>query len=171
MRHLLLMRHANAERATIDVPDHERTLSDNGVAACARVGALLAPEPGAAEHVLCSSAVRARETLAGVAASAGWDRAAGTPTVRYDRRLYGARRQQIIDAIRATDDDVAKLMVVAHDPGLSEVARVLAGRGDGTHDARLRESFPPAALARLEFAVSSWRDVGPGRGALTAFVA
>ncbi len=171
MKYLLLMRHANSESGTIDVSDHDRTLSDRGLSACARVGALLAPEPCAAEHVLCSSATRARQTLTGVAIDAGWDLPAGKPTVEYDRRLYVASCQQIIDAIRASDDDVSRLMVVAHYPGLGDAARLLTGRGDETHYARLLESFPPAALARLEFSTGSWREIGPGGGVLTRFVA
>ncbi|MDA1261105.1 MAG: histidine phosphatase family protein [Planctomycetota bacterium] len=171
MKYLLLMRHANSESGTIDVSDHDRTLSDRGLAACARVGALLTPEPHAAEHVLCSSATRARQTLAAVAVDAGWDLRAGKPTVDYDRRLYVASCKQIIDAIRATDDDVSRLMVVAHYPGLGDAARLLAGQGDETHYTRLCESFPPAALARLEFSTGHWREGGPGGGVLTTFVA
>lgn len=171
MKYLLLMRHANSESGTIDVSDHDRTLSDRGLSACARVGALLAPEPCAAEHVLCSSATRARQTLTGVAIDAGWDLRAGKPTVKYDRRLYVASCQQIIKAIRASDDEVSRLMVVAHDPGLGDAARLLTGGGDEAHYKRLLESFPPAALARLEFSTASWREIAPGGGVLTRFVA
>jgi len=171
LKYLLLMRHANSESGTIDVSDHDRTLSNRGISACVRVGALLAPEPCAAEHVLCSSATRARQTLTGLAIHAGWDVPAGKPTVEYDRHLYVASGQQIIDVIRASNDNVSRLMVVAHCPGLGDAARLLTGRGDETHYARLLESFPPAALARFEFSTSSWREIGPGGGVLTRFVA
>ena len=171
MKYLLLMRHANSVSGTKDVSDHDRMLSDRGLSACARVGALLAPEPCAAEHVLCSSATRARQTLTGVAIDAGWDLPAGKPTVEYDQRLYVASCQQIIDAIRAIDDDVSRLMVVAHYPGLGDAARLLTAMGDETQYAPLLESFPPAALARLEFSTGSWREIGPGGGVLSRFVA
>ena len=44
------MRHANSESGTIDVSDHDRTLSDRGLSACVRVGALLCLEHDAGER-------------------------------------------------------------------------------------------------------------------------
>ena len=58
------------------------------------------------------------------------------------------------------DRSLGECGVKAHCPGLGDAARLLAGRGDETHYARLLESFPPAVLAHLEFGVGSGRDVG-----------
>jgi phosphohistidine phosphatase len=109
--------------------------------------------------VLCSSAVRTQETLELIrSALAG-------ATVAVEDELYGASSDELLGRIRAVPDEVASVMVIGHNPGLHQLALVLAASG-GERD-RLREKFPTAALATLAFRGSS---VAPGSATLAAYV-
>jgi phosphohistidine phosphatase len=60
-------------------------------------------------------------------------------------------------------------MLIGHNPGIEQLARALAGRGDDAALRRLRDHYPPAGLAVIEFDLSSWSDVRPAAGRLSAF--
>ena len=162
MPRLRLLRHAHASNDADS--DFERPLSQRGRDEARRVGERLAGEGAAPGLVLCSASLRTRETLAGLedagAVADGAER-------RFDEALYLASARQILDALRDLspgDDDV---LVVAHNPGIHELAVALAGEGDRDAYDALRAGMKPAALCTLE--VASWPDLAPGAARLTAF--
>lgn len=111
--------------------------------------------------VLCSTATRARQTL---------ERTGVQAPVRYVERLYGATPGMVIDEINGVNEDVTSLLVVGHEPTMSEVATGLAG-ADGTDNAareRLSEKFPTSGIAVLEVA-GRWKDLTLGGAALVDF--
>jgi phosphohistidine phosphatase len=61
-------------------------------------------------------------------------------------------------------------MIVAHNPGLAELAVVLAGRGDRYELARLNQEFPTTSLALIDFDVERWKEARPQEGELDRFV-
>jgi phosphohistidine phosphatase len=64
---------------------------------------------------------------------------------------------------------VGTVLLVGHDPGLHELALVLAGSGRRAALDRLREKFPTGALAVLEAELRSWRELAPGAARLVEF--
>jgi phosphohistidine phosphatase len=111
--------------------------------------------------VLCSSAVRTRETL---------DRllpALGSPEVLIERELYEASATDLLNRLRRVPDTAESVLLIGHQPAIQQLAVGLAG--DGEHLARLRDKFPTAALASLQF-VGAWEDLGPGRAELVDYV-
>ena len=111
--------------------------------------------------VLCSSAARARQTLELMRP------ALGSPEVVSDERLYRASGEELLQRVRALPDDVLEAMLVGHNPGLHELALVLA---DDAGRAPLAENLPTGALVTLDLPVSSWADVVEGEGTLESFV-
>ena len=59
--------------------------------------------------------------------------------------------------------------MLAHNPGIGNLARALAGEGDRTAIARLAAQFPPGACASFRFELASWGGLSPGGGRLTEF--
>ena len=112
--------------------------------------------------VLCSSAVRARQTLEGVAPALG-----GHVEVLVEDGLYGAWGTDLAARLRAVPDDVASAMLIGHQPAIQELALMLAGGGERI-DA-LQDKFPTGALAVLAFS-GGWSALAPGVAELTAFV-
>jgi phosphohistidine phosphatase len=113
----------------------------------------------AIDAVLCSTATRARETLAHTGIDA---------PVRYAGRLYDTVPGTVIDEITHFDDDVAVLLVVAHEPTLTQVA---LGLSDGSNTAaaeRISTKYPTSAMAVFRL-TGSWKSVELGSAELVDF--
>jgi phosphohistidine phosphatase len=164
MRWLLLLRHGKAIPAT-GRDDHERSLVERGRRDAARIGAFVAAIDMIPDLMIDSGAARTRETATIVAA--GWPRPVER---RVEPGLYEASWQAIQTIVRALPDAKPHVMLVAHNPGLADLATHLAGRGARSEMQRLAAKFPTSALAILEFDVDRWRDVEPGGGLLARFV-
>ncbi|MGH3563389.1 MAG: SixA phosphatase family protein, partial [Mycobacterium sp.] len=120
-RTLVLLRHAKSAYPA-GVADHDRPLAPRGIREAGLAGDWLLANLAGIDEVLCSTAIRARQTLA----HAGIDAA-----VRYVERLYDAAPGVVIDEINRVGDDVSTLLVIGHEPAMSRVALGLAG-ADGT---------------------------------------
>ena len=164
MRWLLLLRHAKAIPAT-GRDDHERPLVERGQRDAARIGAFIAAIDMIPNLLIDSGAARTRETAAIVAQ--GWPRQVERSV---EPGLYDASWQAIQTIVRALPDTKPHVMLVAHNPGLADLATHLAGRGARSEMQAMATKFPTAALAILEFDTDHWRDVEPGGGLLARFV-
>jgi phosphohistidine phosphatase len=121
----------------------------------------------APELVLISTSARTRQTadlvLREIAAKAD-----------YRETLYLAQADKILSLVQAAPQNVSGVMVVGHNPGLEELAVLLArekvARKERARRDVLEEKFPTAALAVLDFDVEKWREIRPGEGKLADFV-
>ena len=126
---LLLMRHAKSAYPP-GVADHDRPLAPRGIREAGLAGDWLRANVPAIDAVLCSTATRARQTLAQTGIDA---------TVRYSERLYGATPGTMIDEINEVADTVDALLVVGHEPTMSVCSDRPGGRrwyrrgSGGTH--------------------------------------
>lgn len=158
-RTLLLMRHAKSDYPP-GVADHERPLAPRGIREAGLAGDWLRANAPAVDAVLCSTATRARETLANTRIDA---------PVRYSERLYGATPGTMIEEINTVDDDVQTLLVVGHEPTMSALALGLAGEGtDAGAAERISVKYPTSAIAVLRVP-SGWKGLELGRAALIGF--
>ena len=159
-RTLLLMRHAKSDYPD-GVPDHDRPLAPRGVRQAGLAGDWLRANVPAIDAVLCSTATRARQTLANTGIDA---------PVRYSERLYDATPGTMIDEINETADTVATLLVIGHEPATSALALTLAG-DDGTDPLvveHISVKFPTSAIAVLGVPCA-WKGLEPRRAALAGF--
>ena len=125
VRTLVLLRHAKAETPG-ERPDFERTLSGQGDADADAAGSWLADERLRPDLVLCSSARRTRQTWQGVSvALAQADPDAASPEVHYEQGLYDGGRTEVIDLLRAVPDGVRTVLVIGHNPTMSDVSILL----------------------------------------------
>jgi phosphohistidine phosphatase len=144
--------------------DLARPLTPKGLEEAARVGVYLADEQLIPDLALISSAQRARET---------WDVARGRlgdVPARSEPRLYGASPDGILTMLRGIEAGVRTLLMVGHNPGFEELAKLLAGSGDHDSQARLMQGYPPAGLAVIDFSVEDWGEAAPHSGRLDRFV-
>ncbi len=159
-RTLVLLRHAKSAYPE-GVPDHDRPLAPRGQREAGLAGDWLRANLSPIDAVLCSTATRARETLAHTAIDA---------PVRYVDRLYDAVPGTVIDEITRVGDDVIVLLLVAHEPTMSEVALGLANSDTSNTAAaeRISAKFPTSAMAVLRI-TGSWKDVELGSAELVDF--
>ncbi|CTQ51139.1 SixA phosphatase family protein [Jannaschia donghaensis] len=109
---LILLRHTKSDWTDPAQQDRDRPLNDRGRAAAAEVGKWLTSRGYLPDLVLCSDAVRTRETFA----------ALDLPDTTVDHRadLYLADADTILALARA--QTAACVLIVAHNPGIAEAA-------------------------------------------------
>lgn len=145
---LILMRHAAAAGAA---RDEERPLTAGGRLAAAEAGSWLRSTLPAIDAVLCSAAVRTRETLAALAIDA---------PVEYLDELYNAGVEDIVEQISAAPASARTLLVVGHAPGIPATAYELA-TSEGQPSTPLLDDlrgFPAGGIAVLRVA-AGWAEL------------
>lgn len=157
-RTLVLLRHAKAETPP-GVPDDRRPLSPRGHADAHAAGAWLATR-AVPELVLCSPTKRTRQTWHAVAANLppGAD-----PEVRYERRLYLGGAEELLQLVRETEDTVSSVLLIGHNPTLSQLAFDLDLEGDRLDSDGLRT----CGLA-VHSVDGPWSRCGAGQAPITA---
>ena len=161
MHSLYLLRHAKSSWDDPTLADHDRPLAPRGRRDAKLIAKHLRGAGGDPELVLCSSAVRTRETLELLRpALAG-------ATVMVEEELYGASSDDLLARVRLVPDPVASVLLIGHNPGLHELALWLATAGEELE--RLELKFPTAALATLVLA-TTWSRLAPAGATLEAYV-
>jgi phosphohistidine phosphatase len=165
MRRLMLLRHAKSDWSVGGQSDAERALAPRGRAVAPVVGRYMAQHGLRPDLALVSPARRTRETwdLVGPAFDA-------PPPAKFDKRLYEARAAAILAVIQQAPDEAHTLLLVGHNPGMQELANLLAAAGDRDARQALAEKFPTAALAVIDLPVDRWKDVRAQAGRLDRFV-
>ncbi len=153
MKTLLLLRHA---KAGVGAPDRDRGLTGRGRRQSAAAGRYLAAEDLLPDLVICSDARRTRETLDGLGLEDG-TAAIFTP------ELYDGHVPELLDLVRGIEAaDVSRVLVIGHNPTVSDAGRFLAREGDRASLSRLALGMPTSGLAVLKFEAASWSAVGAG---------
>ena len=143
MRHLILMRHGDAERQSAGLGDFERALTPEGRAESRSIGQALATAGLAPDLALISSARRTAETWKAVA------EAFPKTAVLEDRSLYGASAVRLAAAAQDAAPRANVLIIVGHNPGIHQYAihlAIQAGASDAAA-APLFERFPTGSTA------------------------
>ena len=162
---LSILRHAKSSWENPGAKDFDRPLAKRGEAAAPRMGAFMAKKGLTPDRILCSPAVRARQTLELLLPEL-----AGAPTVEYEEAFYLAAPSVLLGRVRKIGPKVHHVMIVGHDPGMQGLATDLAGTGDAEALAALARKFPTAGLAVIRFKAREWAKIGPGKGHLDIFM-
>jgi phosphohistidine phosphatase len=163
MHRLHLLRHAKSDRDQ-PVDDKERHLNRRGREAARHVGESLPEAIGPLDLVLCSSALRTRETAELALACYR-----SPPPVRYEDALYLAGAAALLRRLRRLDETEGTVLVIGHNPGLHELAAMLAAPHSPHYRDLAGGKFPTAA--RASFAVEdSWASLDRGRHPLIDYV-
>ena len=139
MNRLLLLRHAKSSWDDPSLADHERPLARRGHRAAESMAEHLRSSVPHPDLVLCSSALRTRETLDRMS------KAFGDAEVVVDDDLYGATEELLLERLRGVADRFETVAIIGHNPGVHDLAIALAG--SGTDLGRMRAKFPTGALA------------------------
>jgi phosphohistidine phosphatase len=163
MHQLLLLRHAKSSWDERGVADRDRPLSPRGRQAAEAVRGMMREMGLAPDLVLVSTARRTRETAE---ALEPWDE---TPLTEALDALYLAAAEELLATLRGVPATVRSVLLVGHNPGLHELALLLAGaQAQNLADEdmrRLARGFPTAALAEFSMA-RPWAELEPGGGRL-----
>lgn len=153
MLELWILRHAHSGWDGDSGSDHERPLSARGRRSVRELGEFLAARNEAPSRILCSTAMRARQTVELLAATAGWD-----VDVRHTRDLYEATASGVLSEIRTLDDESSPLLVAGHQPASADLASRLIGG--------CSFRMPTAGLISIGCEIDRWSSLRFGNGSL-----
>ncbi len=161
---ILLLRHAKSSWDHPGLRDHDRPLSGRGQRAAPAMGAHLADTGLRIDRIVSSTAARALATARRFREA--FDRGVELTT---RRDLYHADAATLLAVAleEANGNEDARILLVAHNPGMHDLAIDLCGEGDPDTVRRLRAKFPTGALAEFD---RSAKAAGPGRGRLLRFL-
>jgi phosphohistidine phosphatase len=162
MKILTLLRHAKSGWDDPVTCDFDRPLNPRGRRAARTVGREMRRLGLVFDRVAASPARRVIETVEEV------EGAFGRLDPAYDKRIYLAAPETLLELVRETADEVTRLLLVGHNPGLEELALTLASTG--AERTELAAKYPTATLAEISLPVASWTAVAEGSGTLTRFI-
>lgn len=163
VKRLLLMRHAKSSWDDPKLADAERPLAPRGRKAAARVAKHMKKSGLEPSIVLCTSAVRARQTLE-ILKSALPE----STTVKIEPRLYTAGSKELMNRLRRLSGRARSVLIIGHNPAIQELALELLS--DEAQAAEVSKKFPTAALAIFDVRIREWKNLGPGKASLVNFV-
>ena len=148
MKELILVRHAKSSWRDPSLDDHSRPLNKRGKRDAPEMGERLARRGCDPDLLMSSSADRALETAKAVAEKLGYPR----ERIRVEKRIYHARVDELLAAIRGVDASVKTLMMFGHNPGFTDLANLLGPRD--------LFNMPTCAVLHLRFDSDTWATVG-----------
>ena len=157
---LILTRHAKSAWDDPTMADHDRPLNERGRAAAADLGGWLASRGYQPDMVLCSDALRTRETWAGVAPALQQ-----APDLVLKPSLYHAGPDVMLAVLRHARGDT--VMMIGHNPGIAEFAGRILARAPVSPE-MLR--YPTGATLVASFEIDDWAQVDWGLGAQRDFI-
>jgi phosphohistidine phosphatase len=146
--------------------DFDRPLSVRGRKDASVVGAFLAQHEIAPDLILCSTACRTRVTLALVLPFLR-----GETAIRMEDGIYLASAAKLTARLKQLDSAARQVMIIAHNPGLQELAVMLSSKDRSADLAAIEDKFPTGAFAQIDLKGSRWSSIEPHSGALIRFVA
>jgi phosphohistidine phosphatase len=147
VKRLFLLRHAKSSWADHRLGDAERPLAPRGERDAPRVGGRLHAHGCAPDCILSSTARRAEETARRVADPLGYARAA----ICREAALYLASPEDIVAIVAAQRAAIATLLLVGHNPGLTELAGALAPK-------LALANLPTAGVVGFEIEADDWSE-------------
>ena len=150
VKRLMILRHAKSDWDALVRRDHERPLNKRGARAARTMGKLVSKTDQVPDHIISSTATRAR-TTAEIAGEAGeWG-----ATLELTDALYGTSADGAMRVAAGCDPDVDRLMLVGHQPAWGSLVSALTGA-----PVQVRT----ATLVAIDLSISGWGHVETARG-------
>jgi phosphohistidine phosphatase len=146
MIRLALVRHAKSDWSSPGLADHDRPLNERGERDAPMMAARLAEDGFAPDVIVSSTALRARTTAQAFADEFGM------PVV-LEESLYAAPASHLLRGVQDAGDGVASVLLVAHNPGITDLAYALSQE-------RIQH-MPTCAIARFawDLDASQWSAI------------
>jgi phosphohistidine phosphatase len=151
MMRLSLLRHAQADDPVSNQQDWDRPLTRRGTLDAKEMVRRMKVAKQKPDLILSSPAIRARQTAEAFSACFASAR------LQFVEALYLAEPKQLLACIREHGGTAKHLLVVAHNPGITEFA-------DQLSQERSVEAMPTGAIVTAEFDVHTWQELVPGTG-------
>jgi phosphohistidine phosphatase len=157
MKKLYLVRHAKSSWDDPDLDDFDRPLNERGEHDASFMGFRLREMNIKIERLIASNATRALLT-AGIFA----ERLEYPPAkIIKPSAMYGGDVEELLGIVHKLDNDVNEVMMVGHNPGLTDFAQYLT--------TERFEKIPTSGIFCVGFDVTSWQLIAKESGSLIFF--
>ena len=156
-RELFILRHAKSDWDSSAKTDSERPLNKRGRKDAPRIGAWMREHYLYPGWVLCSTAVRARETLNALFLGQG---------IQFSQDLYLADLRTLLKVLHEIPPEQNSVMLVGHNPGLDDLVNFLSNMPIPLTDTG--KLMTTACLAEFKLP-DNWDDL-KGKGELVHIV-
>jgi phosphohistidine phosphatase len=127
-RRLYLLRHAKSSWDDAMISDHARPLTARGRRSLELLSGYIVDHELEPDLILCSTARRARDTLAGLPLD--------QTKAHVEAPLYSAHTDDLIERLGVVDPAIRSVMVIGHNPALQMlILRLTGGCGPAHHHA------------------------------------
>jgi len=154
MKTLLLMRHGEAGWGDFGQADKERTLTKRGIKQVHHIASQMLGKAILPDKIISSTAKRAEMTAQTLATDLNYS----IESIQWCDDLYLAESNHLLATAMQADDTIQTLAIIAHNPGLSELAHSLLSGGI--------EGMSPADVIAIRWEVGHWQDIATTRGTL-----
>lgn len=162
-KRLFLLRHALAVNELSD-GDENRPLAPKGKEDAQALGKYMLDNDYMPDFVLCSPARRTRQTLERLQSHLSFD------NKQMPNILYSGSTGDYLHEIQKCNDDHQNILIVAHNPSIYDLVRLLAAQGQDSVMQRLSEGYQPATLSVVNCACQKWADIQPVENELANLV-
>ena len=149
MKHLVLVRHAKSSWANANQRDVHRPLNERGLRNAPDMGSRILAHGPFPERIISSHAQRALHTAQLIADAADYPRG----HIEIVEEIYEASPETLLAVLRAQPDSYSRLMLVGHNPGLTELAARLCPA------ARIA-NIPTCGVLYLDLEQPDWASTG-----------
>ena len=143
-RQLVLIRHTKSSWSDLSLSDFERPLKKDRLEDAEKMAKALRTLNLKPQHIICSAALRTRQTGEYFYNALDFDPA----KVQFDKRIYECMPEDLYEVIRETDAEVTSLVVIGHNPALTYFTNYYSGK-------QIIE-MPTTGVAWLEFETDNW---------------
>jgi phosphohistidine phosphatase len=162
MRTLHLLRHAKSSWKDPNLDDHDRPLNKRGRQTAKLIAAYFRLAKIAPDLVICSTAVRARQTLDPIA------KTRKSAKVVIEREIYEGMEQTLWEQLRNLPKRPKCVLLIGHNPGLQDLALALADASSGELLTSLKDKFPTGTIASFRVK-GAWKALKPHHAVLFSY--
>jgi phosphohistidine phosphatase len=150
-KEIILVRHGKAADHTTYKRDIDRVLTERGVGDGYKMGEKLIEEGISPDLILTSPAARANHTALIISRVMKLQE----DKLKFVNRLYHCSADTFLDEIYSLPEDINSVMMVAHNPGVTDLAYELTRGGTSF--------LPTTGVAVIKFKGVLWKDIGSAK--------
>lgn len=145
--HLFICRHGDAQMPAFRQHDYDRKLTDTGKLEAENAGKWLNSSAGKPALIVSSSARRALSTAYTIASQIAYNQ----DYIKFHPEIYNASSDTILLTLSKTDSRYKSILLVGHNPGISELITLLSGA--------YRGNVPTGSVHHLWFDIADWPEL------------
>ena len=143
-RTLVLIRHTKSDWGDFSQPDFDRPIRKDRTDDAKNMASELKALGIKPDLIICSPAKRTRQTVDYFCDKLKYD----ISKVQFDKRIYESMAEDVLGVIRETKPEVKTLLVVGHNPSLTDLANMFAENSIS--------EVPTTGVVWLEFGIKTW---------------